>query len=49
MNGYPSSQDSLLVLYKIYNTDCDKQDDSFNAFSMPRPGSKGPTLQLIKQ
>jgi hypothetical protein len=36
-------------LYKIINTDGDSHDDSFNAFAMPRPGGKGPTLGVVKK
>ncbi|GKY93187.1 auxilin-like clathrin-binding protein required for normal clathrin function, variant 2 [Mayamaea pseudoterrestris] len=44
-----SSYEKIVVLYKIINTACDKDDEHFNAFTMPRPGGKGPTLEAIKK
>lgn len=44
MNG----GDSILILYKVVNSEADNGDDIFNAFSMPR-GPKGPTLATVKQ
>jgi hypothetical protein len=39
---------SILVLYKVVNSECDK-DDLYNAFSVPRNGPKGLTLGAVKQ
>jgi hypothetical protein len=39
---------TITVLYKVINTESDRDDELFNAFAMPR-GSKGPTLATVKQ
>lgn len=48
MNGNGSPNTTILVLYKVVNSDADSADPLFNAFSMPRE-SKGPTLTSVKQ
>ena len=48
-NGHGNAGSSLLILYKIVNSESDGGDEAlFNAFSMPR-GSSGPTLAAVKQ
>lgn len=37
-----------MILYKVVNSEGDKDDPSFNAFSMPR-GRGPPTLATVKQ
>ncbi|KAL7574799.1 hypothetical protein ACA910_010644 [Epithemia clementina (nom. ined.)] len=48
MNGHGGSGKTILVLYKIVNSDGDGEDNLFNAFPMPRD-PKGPTLASVKQ
>jgi len=47
MNGHGGSR-TILVLYRIINSDSDASDPSFNCFQMPY-GSSGPTLSSVKQ
>mmetsp|Transcript_1234 Transcript_1234/g.3475 ORF Transcript_1234/g.3475 Transcript_1234/m.3475 type:complete len:483 (+) Transcript_1234:64-1512(+) len=47
-NGVGNPNSSLIVLYRIVNSESDSSDPLFNAFSMPRP-KKGPTLATVKQ
>jgi hypothetical protein len=48
-NGHGNPGSSILILYKIVNSESDGGDEAlFNAFSMPR-GSSGPTLAAVKQ
>jgi len=48
MNGHGNPNNTVLVLYKVVNSDTDKDDTLFNAFPMPR-GQRGPTLATVKQ
>jgi len=46
-NGYGNQGASLLILYKIVNSDSDKDDPNFNAFQMPRGSAT--TLKSVKE
>jgi len=48
-NGYGNSGGTVFVLYKIVNSDCDRDDPHFNAFEISRGNGRGPTLATVKQ
>lgn len=47
-NGYAPPSNSVLVLYKVSNSESDACDSLFNAFPMPIRG-KAPTLAMVKR
>jgi len=44
-----NGRNSVVVLYKVVNSETDNADSLFNAFSMPVTGPKGVTLASVKQ
>jgi hypothetical protein len=46
-NGYSNGSESILVMYKVVNSETDPEGDHFNAFHMPRSSSV--TLAAVKQ
>jgi hypothetical protein len=46
-NGSSNGGSTVLVLYKIANSESDGGDDHFNAFHLPR--GPPPTLAAVKQ
>ena len=46
-NGHSNSGSTVLVLYKVANSDSDRDDSCFNAFQLTR--GRPPTLALVKE
>ena len=46
-NGSSNGGETIIVLYKIVNSECDTEGGHYNAFHMPR--GNGLTLAAVKQ